>query len=50
MVENKEKCSTKYPKTYIKQSYGKILNFENIQLTQEEQNRKFTEGYIFYEF
>ena len=45
-MENKEKCLTKYSKTYIKQSYEKNLNFENIKLTQEEQNGKFTEGYI----
>ena len=46
-MENKEKCLTKYSKTYIKQSHEKNLNFENIKRTQEEQNGKFTEGYIF---
>ena len=49
-MENKGKCVTEYSKTYIKQSYEKNWNFENIKLTQEEQNGKFTEGYIFYEF
>ena len=48
-MENKEKCLTKYSKTYIKQSNEKNWNFENIKLTQQEQNGKFTEGYIFYE-
>ena len=48
-MENKEKYLTEYSKTYIKQSYEKNWNFENIKLTQEEQNGKFTEGYIFYE-
>ena len=47
-MENKEKCLTKYSKTYIKQSYEKNWNFENIKLTQEEQNGKFTEDYIFF--
>ena len=46
-MENKEKCLTEYSKTYIKQSYEKNWNFENIKRTQEEQNGKFTEGYIF---
>ena len=47
-MENKEKCLTKYSKTYIKQIYEKSWNFENIKWTQEEQNGKFTEGYIFF--
>ena len=37
-MENKEKCLTEYSKTYIKLSYEKNWNFENIKLTQEEQN------------
>ena len=43
-MENKENCLAKYSKTYVKQSYEKNWNFENITLTQEEQNSKFTEG------
>ena len=46
-MENKEKCLTEYSKTYIKQSYEQNWNFENIKLTQEEHNGKFTEDYIF---
>ena len=44
---NKEKCLNKYSKTYIKLSYEKNWNFENIKLTQQEQNGKYTVGYIF---
>ena len=47
-MENQEKCLTGYSKTYIKQSYEKNWNFENIKLTQQEQNGKFTEGYTFF--
>ena len=46
-MENEEKRLTKYSKTYIKLSYEKNWNFENIKLTQEKQNGKFKEGYIF---
>ena len=45
-MENKEKVFHQISRNIYQTKIWKNLKLENFKLTEEEQNRKFTEGYI----